>query len=246
MDESPIKVRNDQAQTPEQSAHASQFEYPHAARLTKDEICSFIEETGVIPFLNEASLEDAVFIAGALAESGIPIVEISMNCPDAPDLISHLVTQVPTMIVGGGSIRNMEIARQCLNAGARFLSTDGLVPMIAEFAEQEKLAMISGALTLTEVASAWNGGADFVKVVPCHAVGGPSYIRTLKDAMPYARLIAAGGVNQITATNYVLAGVTAMNVGRDLIPIEAVQSRETRRIQELARRYLLAVETGRA
>jgi 2-dehydro-3-deoxyphosphogluconate aldolase/(4S)-4-hydroxy-2-oxoglutarate aldolase len=246
MNDARTKIRDDQAQPPEQGTHASQFEYPQAAIRTKDEICSFIEETGVIPSLSVASAEEAVFIAEALIESGIPIVEISMNSPDAADLISHLTTQAPTMIVGAGSIRNVETARQCLDAGARFFATDGTIPLVVEFAMKEKLAMISGALTLTEVIAAWNGGADFVKVIPCHAVGGPNYIRALKDAMPFARLIAAGGVNQMTAANYVLAGATALSVGGDLIPIEAVASRETRRIQELARRYLSAVETGRA
>jgi 2-dehydro-3-deoxyphosphogluconate aldolase/(4S)-4-hydroxy-2-oxoglutarate aldolase len=138
------------------------------------------------------------------------------------------------------------MARQCLDAGARFFATDGTIPSVVEFAAKENLTMISGALTLTEVLSAWEGGADFVKVVPCHAVGGPNYIRTLKDAMPYAQLIAAGGVNQLTAANYISAGAAALGVGRDLIPAEIVHSRETRRIQELARRYLSAVETGRA
>lgn len=245
MDESPIRVRNDRAHTPEQVTHASQFEYPQAASLTKAEICSFIEETGVLPSLYESSREDAVFVTEALVEAGVPIVEISMNSPDAVDLVSYLVTHAPTLIVGAGSVRNLETARQCLDAGARFLATDGIVPSVAEFAIKEEVAMILGALTLTEVISAWNAGADFVKVVPCHAVGGPNYIRTLKDAMPFARLIAAGGVNQLTAANYVLAGATALSVGRDLIPIEAVQSREARRIQELARRYLSAVDSGR-
>lgn len=246
MDASRIKVRNDGVQNSEQAARGSQFEYPRAATLTKDEICSVIEEIAVVPFLSELSTaEDVIFIAETLVEAGIPIIEVGMNVPDAVEMVSLLVTHVPTIIVGAGSIRNVEMAHKCLEAGTRFFSTDGIIPAVVEFAKKEKVALISGALTLTEVISAWNDGADFVKVIPCHAVGGPNYVRALKEAVPYARLIAAGGVNQLTAANYSLAGASALSVGRDLIPMEAVQLRETRRIQELARRYLLAIENSR-
>jgi 2-dehydro-3-deoxyphosphogluconate aldolase / (4S)-4-hydroxy-2-oxoglutarate aldolase len=98
---------------------------------------------------------------------------------------------------------------------------------------------------LTEVISAWDAGADFVKVVPCYAVGGPNYIRTLKAALLQARLIAAGGVNQVTAQNYIAAGAIGLSVGKELIPTEAIVLRQNRRIQELARRFLTAVDNGR-
>ncbi len=104
---------------------------------------------------------------------------------------------------------------------------------------------ISGALTLTEVISQWDAGADFVKVVPCHAMGGPKYIQTLKAVVPPARLIAAGGVTQLTALNYVMAGVAGLSVGEELIPKEAILLRQTRRIQELAHRFLTAFDSGR-
>jgi 2-dehydro-3-deoxyphosphogluconate aldolase/(4S)-4-hydroxy-2-oxoglutarate aldolase len=98
---------------------------------------------------------------------------------------------------------------------------------------------------LTEVISAWDAGADFVKVVPCYAVGGHNYIRTLKAALPQVRLIAAGGVNQVTAKNYIVAGAIGLSVGSELIPTEAILLRQGRRIQELARRFLTAVDNGR-
>ena len=239
-------MRGDLARTTECVRHSSQFEYPVAATLTKEEICSCIEDTGIIPSLSEASPEDALFITEALIEAGIPIVQISMNDSDSADVIAYLAKRSPTVILGAGSIRNKNTAQKCLEAGARFVATDGLIPGIIEFAAKEKLVSVQGGLTLTEVISAWDGGADFVKVIPCSAVGGHNYIRTLKNAIPQARLIAAGGVNQLTALNYVMAGAAALSVGKELIPTEAVLHRQGRRIQELARRFLTAIDNGRA
>jgi 2-dehydro-3-deoxyphosphogluconate aldolase/(4S)-4-hydroxy-2-oxoglutarate aldolase len=246
MRETRIAVEADQAHSAERVLHSTQFEYPAAATLTRNEVCACIEDTGVIPTLSAASTEDALYVADTLIEAGIPIVEISMNAPEAIDIVSHLVKHAPTMIVGGGSIRNSDTAHKCLDAGAKFLATDGLINGVVEFAGKEKIATIAGALTLTEVIAGWDSGSDFVKVVPCYAVGGHNYIRTLKSAVPQARLIAAGGVNQLTALNYIMAGVAAMSVGNELIPTEAIALRQTRRIQELARRFLAAVDNGRA
>ncbi len=238
-------VQGDWPRTTEQVRQSTQFGYPDAATLTKGEISARIENTGVIPFVSQASAEDALFVAEALAGAGVPIIEISMNNPDAIDVISHLVKKAPTMIVGGGTIRNVDTACKCVDAGAKFLTTDGAISGVVEFAAEENLVAIPGALTPTEVISLWDAGADFVKVVPCYAVGGHNYIQSLKAALPSARLIAAGGVNQLTALNYVKAGVSALSVGKELIPTEAIVLRQARRIQELARRLLTAVDNGR-
>ncbi len=246
LNETSIVFRGDSARTTERVKHSSQFEYPAAATLTKEEIRSCIEDTGIIPSLSEMSTEDALFVAEALVEAGIPIVKISMNDPDATEVIAYLAKHAPTTILGAGNIRNKNAAQKCLNAGARFLATDGLIPGIIEFAAKEKLVSVLGGLTLTEVISAWDGGADFVKVIPCYAVGGYKYIRTLNTVIPQARLIAAGGVNQLTALNYIMAGAAALSVGKELIPTEAVLLRQAGRIQELARRFLTAVNNGRS
>jgi 2-dehydro-3-deoxyphosphogluconate aldolase/(4S)-4-hydroxy-2-oxoglutarate aldolase len=156
------------------------------------------------------------------------------------------VKYAPTMIVGAGNIRNVNTACKCVDAGAKFLATDGAISGVVEFAAEENLVAIPGALTPSEVISLWDAGADFVKVVPCYAVGGHKYIQSLKAAVPQARLIAAGGVTQLTALNYVVAGVAGLSVGEELIPKEAIVLRQARRIQELARRFLTSVQNGRA
>ena len=246
MTETRVTAHKDLTEIPKLVVHSSQFEYPVAATLTREAICACIEDTGVIASLSTVSIEDALFVAETLAEAGIRIVEISVNEPEALEIIPYLAERAPTLIVGVGCIRNAETARECLHAGAKFLSTDGHVIGVADFAVKEKIPTVTGALTLTEVIAAWNSGSDFVKVVPCYAVGGPKYIQILKTAIPQARLIAAGGVNQITALNYAKAGVAALNVGNELAPADAVHLRQTRRIQELARRFLTAVDKGRA
>jgi len=213
--------------------------------MTKEDIRSTIEENGVVPAIRVTSAEDALFVAEALAQVGIPVLEIAMNVPGAIDLLSHVVEHAPNTIVGAGSITSVATAQQCLSAGAKFLTSDGLVLPVVEFAADENVAVFPGAFTPTEIIAAWNAGSDFVKVVPCDAAGGDRYIRSLKAALPDVPLIAAGGVTQLTGFNLISAGASALGVGRDLIPAEAIRLRQSRRIQELARRFLSFVDNGR-
>jgi len=107
------------------------------------------------------------------------------------------------------------------------------------------VVVFPGALTPTEVIAAWRAGSDFVKVVPCAAVGGEHYIRALKTPLAQVPLIAAGGVNQQTAAGYLSAGAAALGIGEALIPREAIALRQSSRIRELARRFVNFVETAR-
>jgi 2-dehydro-3-deoxyphosphogluconate aldolase/(4S)-4-hydroxy-2-oxoglutarate aldolase len=213
--------------------------------ISRKEVRSCVEEVGVVPAMRVDSADDALFVAEALAQAGVPILEIAMNVPGAVHILSQVAKRAPKLIVGGGSITNVVTAQQCLDAGARFLTSDGLVLPVVDFAATRGVAVFPGAFTPTEVIAARNAGADFVKVVPCDAAGGHSYIRSLKAAMPDVPLIAAGGVTQLTALNIVAAGATALGVGRDLIPAEAMRLRQAARIQELARRFLSFVDHGR-
>ncbi len=212
--------------------------------MTKTEVCEFIREIGILPAIRVSSAEEAHFAADCVTAGGIPIVEITMTVPEAVSLIAHLVSHHKTMVVGAGTVLDIETARQCVDAGASFLTAPGFDPTLVEFAAQENLAVLPGALTPTEVVMAWKAGADFVKVFPCAQVGGDKYIKALKTALPQIPLIAAGGVNQQTATNFILAGATAIVFVNELIPPEAIEQRESSRIQELARRFLAFVNVG--
>src|SRR5271169_6061146 len=128
--------------------------------------------------------------------------------------------------------------------GAQFLTSPGLVLEVVEFAVKKEVIVFPGALTATEVITAWEAGADFVKIYPCGQVGGDSYIRALKAPLPQVPLIASGGVNQRTALNFLLAGAAALGIGGELIPRESIRLRQSERIRELARRFVGFVESA--
>ena len=214
--------------------------------MEKHEVCAKIREIGIIPAVRTSSPEDALFAAEVVARGGIPIVEITMTVPGALEVISHLVKNLPHVIVGAGTVLDLETARHCMNAGVRFLTCPGLDLDIVAFAKNKDLTMMAGALTPTEIVTAWKSGSDFVKVFPCAQIGGDSYIRALKGPFPKIPLVAAGGVNQQTAANFILAGAVALGIGRELIPSEAVEKRQEGRIRELAHRFLNYVRTARS
>ena len=213
--------------------------------MTRAEVCALIQEIGIIPAIRVSSAEDAHFAADSVADGGIPIVEITMTVPEAVDLISHLARHHKKMIVGAGTVLDTETARRCVDAGASFLTAPGFNLAIVEFAAKADVAVLPGGLTPTEVVTAWQAGSDFVKVFPCAQVGGDKYIKALKTALPQIPLIAAGGLTQHTAADFILAGATALGVGTELIPTEAIRLREPERIRELAQRFLGSVNDAR-
>jgi 2-dehydro-3-deoxyphosphogluconate aldolase / (4S)-4-hydroxy-2-oxoglutarate aldolase len=213
--------------------------------VKKYEVRGWIEETGVIAAVRVYTAEDALFAAEAVAGHGIPVVEITLTVPQATKVISHLVKNTPHIVVGAGGVTNAAAARQCLDAGAQFFTSDGLHSSLIEFAVKEDVVVFPGALTPTEVITAWEEHVDFVKVVPCAQIGGETYIRSLHSMFPNIPLIASGGVNQQNASKFILAGALALGVGRELIPTEAIRLRQVDRIGELARRFLSFVKSGR-
>jgi 2-dehydro-3-deoxyphosphogluconate aldolase/(4S)-4-hydroxy-2-oxoglutarate aldolase len=214
--------------------------------LNKQEVRSRIEEIGIIPAVRVSSAEDALFATEAVSRGGIPIVEVTLTVPEAHKVISHLVQNAPEVIVGAGGVNDVKIARSCLDAGASFLTSDGFDAEIVGLAVEENAVVIPGTLTPSEVLRAWKMGPDFVKVVPCAQVGGESYIRALKAMFPNVPLIAAGGVNQQTASTFILAGAVALGIGAELIPREAIRRRQPDRISELARRFTGFVSSSRS
>jgi 2-dehydro-3-deoxyphosphogluconate aldolase/(4S)-4-hydroxy-2-oxoglutarate aldolase len=213
--------------------------------MTKDEVCSRIRDIAIIPAIRVSSGDDAHFAAEAVTRGGIPIVEITMTIPGAVDLMAHLVHSDPKIIVGAGTVLDTDVARLCVDCGVGFLTSPSFNPAIVDFGAKQNIAVLPGALTPTEVVTAWNAGADFIKVFPCGPVGGDRYIKALHSSLPQIPLIAAGGVNQQTAANFILSGATAIGVGTELIPTEAIQRRQSQRIHELARRFSKLVKDAR-
>jgi 2-dehydro-3-deoxyphosphogluconate aldolase/(4S)-4-hydroxy-2-oxoglutarate aldolase len=214
--------------------------------VTRSEVRARIEEVGILPAIRVSSSADVLFAAETVYHCGIPVAEITMTTPGAIEVISRMAKDLPEMIVGAGTVLDADTARRCLDAGAKFLTSTGLVLEVVEFALKNDVVVFPGALTPTEVIAAWRAGSDFVKVFPCSANGGHSYLRALKVPFPQIPMIASGGVNQLTAVDFILAGAAALGVGAELIPSEALRGRNERQIRELARRFLGMVKEGRA
>jgi 2-dehydro-3-deoxyphosphogluconate aldolase/(4S)-4-hydroxy-2-oxoglutarate aldolase len=169
-----------------------------------------------------------------------------MTVPDALNVIAHLAHALPDLLVGAGTIFDVDTARRCVEAGARFVTSPGLDLQIVEFAVKQRVIALPGVLTPTELTLARQSAADLVKVFPCAQVGGAGYIQALKAPFPDMPLVAAGGVNQQTAAGYIAAGAAAIGVGRELIPKQAVEHRDARWITELTRRFLGIVHEARS
>ena len=213
--------------------------------MTKDQVRARIEEVGIIPAIRVSSPQDAMFAAETVCRSGIPIVEVTMTIPGAIEVITELAQNNPNVIAGAGTVFDLETARRCLDSGAQFLTSTGLDLDIGAFAVKHDIVVLPGALTPTEVMAAWKARPDFVKIFPCSQVGGPSYIRALKGPFPHIPFIAAGGVNQQTVADFILAGAVAVGIGGELIPHEAIHLRQEHWIGELARRFAAMVKDAR-
>ena len=187
-----------------------------------------------------------MFAAETLNDAGIQIAEITMTVPGAVEVIARLKGKYPDFVAGAGTVLDVETAKRCLDAGACFLTGPGLIMEVVEFSLKNDVVVIPGALTPSEIIAAWKAGADFVKVFPCAPVGGHKYIRALKVPLAQIPLIASGGVDQVTAPKFILAGATALGIGAELLPLEALELREETWIHELARRFTEMVQDARA
>jgi 2-dehydro-3-deoxyphosphogluconate aldolase/(4S)-4-hydroxy-2-oxoglutarate aldolase len=214
--------------------------------MTRQDIRNKIESIAIVPAVRVAAADLALFGAETLYEAGIPIAEITMTVPGAIEVIAELAARHSDFVVGAGTVLDVETAKKCLDAGARYLTSPGYVPEVVEFGLRHGMVVIPGAMTPSEVIAGWKAGADFVKIFPCSQVGGPKYIRALKVPLPQIPLIASGGVDQVTASKFLAAGASALGIGAEILPLEALRARNQTWIFELARRFLGIVEETRA
>jgi len=215
--------------------------------LDKQGVRERIIEVGIVPVVRASSPAEARMAAEAVCKGGISIVEITMTVPGAVDVIRELAKgSGKEILIGAGTVLNAEMARRCLDAGAEFLVSPGFNHDMVELAVREGKLVMAGALTPTEVITAWEAGADFVKVFPCGQVGGAKYIRALKGPLPQIPLVPTGGVNLNTAAEFIEAGAAALGVGGELVQAEALKSGKAEIIVENARKFLEIVKRARA
>src|SRR5882724_920804 len=164
--------------------------------MNKDQVSKWLVSIGIVPVIRAASAEQALAAVDAVCQGGVSVVEITMTVPGANAIIETVrETMGKDVLVGAGTVLDREAANQSLDAGAQFVVSPGFDEGTVNFCRSKNVLVIAGALTPTEVITAWRTGADLVKVFPCGAVGGASYIKALKAPLPQIRLIPTGGVN---------------------------------------------------
>lgn len=214
--------------------------------ITRTEAAARIREIGVIPVLRADSAVEAQEMAEAIVAGGLPIVEVTMTVPDATALIARLAGTLPAgSLVGAGSVLDVAAARACIDAGAAFVVSPALDLETIACCRERGVAVLPGALTPTEALAAWRSGADFVKIFPCGALGGPSYLRALKAPLPNIACVPTGGVSLASVPDYIAAGAAAVGVGADLADVRALRAGQPQRIREAARAYVDAVRRAR-
>jgi 2-dehydro-3-deoxyphosphogluconate aldolase/(4S)-4-hydroxy-2-oxoglutarate aldolase len=202
-----------------------------------------IREIGVVPVVRASSSEEALAAVEAIRAGGIPILEITMTVPGAVKIIEELAKR--EALIGAGTVLDAETARQCIDAGAKFIVSPALDIPTIETCNALDVPVFPGALTPTEIVTAWKAGADAVKVFPANAVGGATYLKSLKAPLPQIELIPTGGVSLKNAGELIAAGAFALGVGADLVDLAAVRKGDFAAITEKARQYVAAVAAAR-
>ncbi len=212
------------------------------SELTKE----MMERVGLIPVLRAHSAAQGHAVVRALLAGGINIVEVTMTVPGAVDLLRGLKREYgDDLLLGSGTVTTVAEAGATIDAGAEFVVSPSLHPEVIAVTRDAGKVSIPGALTPTEVITAWRAGADYVKVFPCSAVGGASYLKALLAPFPDLKLIPTGGVTLQTADSFLRAGACALGVGSDLVNLAAIDNRSPEIITEAARAYLNVVAQAR-
>jgi 2-dehydro-3-deoxyphosphogluconate aldolase/(4S)-4-hydroxy-2-oxoglutarate aldolase len=214
--------------------------------MGRAEILGRIRATGIIPVVRAPSADDALAAVEAMRAGGIDIVELTMTVPSAVKVIEKVVERHgDAIVVGAGTVLDAETARACMLAGATFIVSPIVDVPTIRVCRTYGIPVVPGALTPTEIVHAWRAGADLVKVFPCAAVGGASYIKALRAPLPQIELVPTGGVTAATVGDFIAAGACAVGTGADLVDIARLRSGDHAGVTENARRYVAAVQQAR-
>jgi len=214
--------------------------------MTKAEVRARITSIGIVPVIRASTAQKAFMAVDALRSGGIPVVEVTLTVPGAEKVIESLRKNSDAdLLVGAGTVLDAQVADRCLSAGAQFIVSPGFDRPTVDFVNSQKVLMIAGALTPSEILTAWKSGADLVKIFPCSAMGGASYIKALKGPFPQIPSIPTGGVNLKTAADFIHAGSEALGVGSELVPASALDSGKLDVITELAKQFMEIVQEAR-
>ena len=214
---------------------------------TKEKSLAIIREVGLVPIVRAPSPEHALHAAEAIIAGNIGIAEITMTVPHALQVMEKVADKFgDKVLLGAGTILDAETARAAMLAGAQFIVTPSLSLPVIEMARRYSRPCMPGALTPTEIVTAWQAGADLVKIFPCGPVGGAKYIKALKGPFPQIGFVPTGGVNLETTPEFIKAGAAAVAVGGELVDLKALREGKVEVISAKARLYVEAVRTARA
>ena len=206
-----------------------------------------IERSGIVPVLRARSEKEGHALVEALVAGGITVMEVTMTVPAAVDLLRKLKKEFGhTLLLGSGTVTDAAQAVATIEAGAEFVVSPSFHPEVVAITKELGKVSIPGALTPTEVITAWRAGADYVKIFPCSAVGGASYLEALLAPFPELQLIPTGGVTLATAVDFLKAGARALGVGTDLVNPKAIAEGKRETVTETARAYAEVVGKFRA
>ncbi|MGI8907569.1 MAG: bifunctional 4-hydroxy-2-oxoglutarate aldolase/2-dehydro-3-deoxy-phosphogluconate aldolase [Candidatus Sumerlaeaceae bacterium] len=215
--------------------------------MTKEQVMQHIRTLGLVPVIRATSADEAMRAIDAIREGGVDVLEITMTVPNAIRVIEQVAERYSKdVLVGAGTVLDAETARACILAGAQFVVSPALNLDTIALCKRYGIPIMPGALTPTEVITAWQAGADMVKVFPCGAVGGASYLKALKAPLPQVELIPTGGVSLKTAADFIKSGASALGVGADLVDTAAIQDGNAKLVTEKAKQYVEAVKAARA
>ncbi len=214
--------------------------------MEKRDVFNRMATEGLIPVIRVASAAEAIDVADAIKEGGVTVIEITMSVPGALDTIKDLARKYKDdIIMGAGTILDTETGRAALLAGAQFLVTPTLNLDLIQLAHRYSAVIVPGAATPTEILTAWNAGADMVKVFPAAQLGGPDYIKALRGPLPQILYVPTGGVNLQNAGAFIKAGATALGAGGELVDKKAVKEKKFNVITENTRAFLKAIKDAR-
>jgi 2-dehydro-3-deoxyphosphogluconate aldolase/(4S)-4-hydroxy-2-oxoglutarate aldolase len=202
---------------------------------------SLLQQNRVIAVIRSSQIEIARQMALAVAAGGMRLIEITWNSDRAAELITQLRQELPDCTIGTGTILNLEQLQEAIAAGSQFIFTPHTDLSLIADALKANIPIVPGALSPTEIVTAWQAGASCVKVFPIQSVGGANYIKNLQGPLGNIPLIPTGGVTVENAKEFLQAGAIAVGLAGDLFPSQLVANGDWEAIAQRAKKL---VETG--
>src|SRR5437870_11627618 len=213
--------------------------------MSKESQLRQVLDCGLVAVVRSRDSQQLVEVARALADGGVTVIEITMSVPDALDVLRRVRQALgDRLVLGAGTILDAETARAALLAGAEYIVAPTVDFDVIRLCQRYDKLVMPGAFTPTEILSAWEAGADIVKVFPAEVIG-PAFFKALRGPLPQIRLMPTGGVDLTTAAAFLKAGACCLGVGSQLVDPKAVAAGDFGRIRELARQYVAIVEQVR-